>query len=167
MAKRQTPYLRLLSEDFPGLARLSLVRCWGGIVAETTDCLPVVDVPGPEGPIVDAINSNGNLTGAFCGSLAAAPALGERPPELAWTDVARIKKTGSPDVMNDRQSFDGIGNEHASGLGAKPVPGADILVTALSRRRAGGSERHIAKVQAPQTFNYFAPAKLSAIGPCH
>ena len=44
---------------------------WGGIVAETSDALPVLDNHGPEGLLINAGNSNGNLSGAFCGSLAA------------------------------------------------------------------------------------------------
>jgi sarcosine oxidase subunit beta len=86
----------VLAEDFPALARLRVTGCWGGLVAETPDALPVLDRSGLDGLLVNAGNSNGNLSGAFCGSLAADLLTGTAPPvdtTILRRDRLRLDRT--------------------------------------------------------------------------
>jgi sarcosine oxidase subunit beta len=89
----------VLTEDFPKLAKLRITGCWGGIVAETSDALPVLDNHGPEGLLINAGNSNGNLSGAFCGSLAADLLTGQVPPVA--TDPLRRSRFAAPTSMRN------------------------------------------------------------------
>jgi len=58
--------------NLPGLANLSIERCWAGIVAQTADGMPIVDAdPGIEGLALNTGHFFGNLAGAISGQLIA------------------------------------------------------------------------------------------------
>jgi glycine/D-amino acid oxidase-like deaminating enzyme len=70
----------ITSRNFPAIAGLPIVRQWAGIVAQTTDGLPVIDATaGPDGLIVNAGHFFGNLAGAFSGRIVADLAAGGVP----------------------------------------------------------------------------------------
>ncbi|MGE0212963.1 MAG: NAD(P)/FAD-dependent oxidoreductase [Parvibaculaceae bacterium] len=70
----------ILSENITGFAELSLVRCWAGIVGQTPDGLPVIDMaPGPDGLGLNLGHFFGNLVGAFSGALCAGLLAGRAP----------------------------------------------------------------------------------------
>ncbi len=60
----------ILSRNVPAIAGLPITRQWAGIVAQTSDGLPVIDdAAGPDGLIINAGHFFGNLAGAFSGRL--------------------------------------------------------------------------------------------------
>ncbi len=60
----------ILSRNVPAIAGLPITRQWAGIVAQTSDGLPVIDdTAGPDGLIINAGHFFGNLAGAFSGRL--------------------------------------------------------------------------------------------------
>ena len=65
---------------------------WSGIWGETTDRLPLAGrVPGRERLwVAGGYSGHGNALGFACGDLVARAILGERPPELALFDPARL-----------------------------------------------------------------------------
>lgn len=80
----------ILPLNLPGMAGLAPGRAWAGIVAETPDQLPVIDRIGPEGLVLNALNCNGNLTGAYAGHLAAGLVAGTPDPDLPRLSAARF-----------------------------------------------------------------------------
>jgi len=60
----------ILSRNVPAIAGLPITRQWAGIVAQTSDGLPVIDdTAGPDGLIINAGHFFGNLAGAYSGRL--------------------------------------------------------------------------------------------------
>jgi glycine/D-amino acid oxidase-like deaminating enzyme len=70
----------IMRRNFPGIAGLPLTRQWAGIVAQTSDALPVIDAStGIDGLILNTGHFFGNLAGAFSGSIVADLAMGREP----------------------------------------------------------------------------------------
>ncbi|MEQ1955574.1 FAD-dependent oxidoreductase [Mesorhizobium sp. CN2-181] len=66
--------------NFPAVAGLPVIRQWAGIVAQTTDGLPVIDASaGPDGLVINTGHFFGNLAGAFSGRMVADMAAGRLP----------------------------------------------------------------------------------------
>jgi gamma-glutamylputrescine oxidase len=72
--------------------RPPVARRWSGIWGTTPDLVPLVGpVPGRDGIwIAGGYSGHGNVPGFACGDLVARAILGERPPELAIFDPARL-----------------------------------------------------------------------------
>lgn len=62
----------IMGGNFPSMSRLPIVRQWAGVVAQTSDGLPVIDCgSGPDGLILNTGHFFGNLAGAFSGKIVA------------------------------------------------------------------------------------------------
>lgn len=86
----------ILSEDITGFAELPLLGSWAGIVGQTPDGLPVIDMaPGPEGLGFNLGHFFGNLVGAFSGALCADLLAGRKP-----AFDTRPLRYGSPEAFS-------------------------------------------------------------------
>ncbi|MEJ8570582.1 FAD-dependent oxidoreductase [Microbaculum marinum] len=80
----------IMCRNFPALAGLPLQAHWAGVVAQTPDTLPAMDVRcGVDGLAINAGHFSGNLAGAFCGHLMA-DALAGTAPEF---DISAFSRT--------------------------------------------------------------------------
>lgn len=71
----------VMADNIDGFAELPLLRSWAGIVGQTRDGLPVIDLqPGMEGLAINAGHFFGNLVGALSGKILADSLAGCKPP---------------------------------------------------------------------------------------
>ncbi|MFO1090650.1 MAG: FAD-dependent oxidoreductase [Hyphomicrobiales bacterium] len=71
----------IMAENVRDFAGLPLKRTWAGVVGNTPDGLPVIDIaPGIEGLAINAGHFFGNLVGAMSGRMIAAALADELPP---------------------------------------------------------------------------------------
>ena len=71
----------VMADNIVGFAELPLLRSWAGIVGQTSDGLPVIDLqPGMEGLAINAGHFFGNLVGALSGRMLADSLAGRKPP---------------------------------------------------------------------------------------
>lgn len=71
----------IMAENVRDFAGLPLKRAWAGIVGNTPDGLPVIDVaPGVDGLAINAGHFFGNLVGAMSGRMIAAALTGDATP---------------------------------------------------------------------------------------
>jgi glycine/D-amino acid oxidase-like deaminating enzyme len=71
----------IIAENIAGFSALPILRSWAGIVGQTPDGLPVIDMrPGPEGLAINLGHFFGNLVGAYSGKICADMIAGRAPP---------------------------------------------------------------------------------------
>ncbi|MBL8580769.1 MAG: FAD-binding oxidoreductase, partial [Rhizobiaceae bacterium] len=69
------------SRNFPAVAALPVTRQWAGIVAQTPDGLPVIDLDcGIDGLVINSGHFFGNLAGMYSGRIVADCVTGATPP---------------------------------------------------------------------------------------
>jgi glycine/D-amino acid oxidase-like deaminating enzyme len=93
--ERTTPVIQAALEAFvTELAGrpVEITHRWAGLFGLVLDFLPVVGpVPGEDRVwIAGGYSGHGNVLGFLCGELVAGAILGQRPPELALFDPARL-----------------------------------------------------------------------------
>jgi gamma-glutamylputrescine oxidase len=94
-AMETTPLIQGLLDGFAAALAggpVEVTHRWAGIWGATPDLLPLVGrVPGREHVwVAGGYSGHGNVLGLACGDLVARAILGERPPELARFDPARL-----------------------------------------------------------------------------